>query len=95
MSLSPWQKFACVTAIFVSVGLAMGIIAGEFDIDTEVLMVVFFSWVAVCSFALMQIRCPRCSTPVVYQGKLGKVSLYAGFVRRHCQNCGEDLSKKA
>jgi hypothetical protein len=81
--------------IFVIVGLAIGITAGEFKDHSQVLMVAFFAWVAIGSLVLMQIRCPRCGTPVVYQGKLGKISLYAGFVRRQCQHCGEDLTKKA
>ena len=95
MNLSPRQWFIGCMVIFVAVGLAVGITAGEFDDHSQVLMVVFFAWVAISSLVLMQIRCPRCGTPVVYQGKVGKLSLYAGFVRRQCQNCGEDLTKKA
>lgn len=95
MSLSPRQKFAWGMAIFVVVGLTIAVFAGEYKEKAQTLMVVFFAWGGIGSLVLMQIRCPRCDRPVVYQGKLGKLSLYAGFVRRHCQNCGEDLSKKA
>lgn len=80
--------------IFVIVGLAIAIAAGERADHSQGLMVGFFAWVGIGSLVLMRIRCPRCGTPVVYQGKLGKVSVYAGFVRQHCQNCGEDLGKK-
>ena len=95
MSLSPRQRFAWGLAIFVIGGLTIAVIAGEFKEHSQAFMVAFFAWGGIGSFALMQIRCPRCGTPVVYQGKLGKLSLYAGFVRRNCQNCGEDLSKKS
>jgi uncharacterized membrane protein YhhN len=94
VSLSPRQKFAWGMVIFVAVGLAIAIAAGEYAGQSQVPMVMFFAWCGIGSLLLMQIRCPRCGTPVVYQGKLGKLSVYAGFVRRHCQNCGDDLDKK-
>ena len=90
MSLSPRQKFAWVLIVFVVVGIAIGVFEAETDIYE--LKWVFFAWIGIGSVCLMQIRCPNCATPVVYQGKLGRISIYAGFVRRKCQNCGYDLT---
>jgi len=95
MRLSPRQMFALGLLIFIAIGLAIGVVAAWFKQHSPVLMIIFFAWVAIGSVALMQIRCPRCGTPIAYQGKLGRLSLYAGFARRHCQNCGEDLTKRA
>lgn len=92
MSLSPREKFAYAAAVFVAMGLF--IVIALVEVQARSLAVLFFVWIAVGSLALMQIRCPRCKTPVVYQGELGKISIYAGLVRKHCQNCGEDLTKK-
>jgi len=92
MNFSPRQKFIIAVFTFVAIGLGIGIAAGEAE-ESFPLMAAFFIWIAVGSFGLMQIRCPRCDTPVVYQGKVGKFSIYAGFVRRNCQNCGESLTQ--
>ena len=90
MSLSPQKKIAWGMVVFVVVGIGIAIVEGETHIDA--LKWVFFAWGGIGSICLMQIRCPNCETPVVYQGKLGGLSIYAGFVRRKCQNCGHDLT---
>lgn len=91
MSLSPRKKFAWGMVVFVIVGVAIGIFAAETQIHA--LKWVFFAWIGIGSICLMQIRCPNCTTPVVYQGKMGGISIYAGYVRKTCQNCGHDLTK--
>jgi hypothetical protein len=91
MNTSPRKIFACGMVLFILVGIAIGIAAAEIKIYS--LKWIFLAWIVIGSFCLLKIRCPKCKTPVAYQGRLGKMSIYAGFVRKTCLNCGHDLTK--
>lgn len=90
MKISPRQLFIYAAMIFVVVGLAIVVVLVETQAKT--LIIGFFAWIAIGSFLLTRIRCPNCGTSVAYQGKVGKFSIYAGFVRHYCQSCGHDLT---
>lgn len=89
---SPRKKFVYAACAFILVGLA--IIIALVETQQTALIVAFFVWIMGGSFLLMRIRCPNCGVPVAYQGKLGSISIYAGFVRSKCQNCDADLTKE-
>ena len=93
MNISPKSKFRCGALIFVSVGLAIGVIAAQTNAQVmSPIFILFFVWIVIGSWLLLRISCPNCGTSVLYQGRLGGLSMYAGFVRRKCQNCGHDLT---
>lgn len=90
MKIPPRSKFVYTAIVFILIGLTIGGLLIE--TQKTILAVIFFVWIVVGSWALSSIRCPNCGTSVAFQGKVGGVSLYAGFVRRTCQNCGHDLA---
>lgn len=93
MNISPRAKFVYGTIVYVLVGLLTGVVAAETDSRVmSPLFICFFAWIIFGSWVLSKIRCPNCDTSVAYQGKLGGLSIYAGFVRSKCQNCGHDLT---
>ena len=46
-------------------------------------------------FVLKRIVCPKCGTPVTYQGQLFGFAIQGGFIRRKCQACEWDLREHA
>lgn len=93
MKISPRAKFVYGMLIYVLVGLAILVVAGRTNARVwDRIFIMFFTWGIVGSLVLLKIRCPNCSTSVAYQGKLRGLSIYSGFVRRKCQNCGHDLT---
>lgn len=56
-------------------------------------IVPFLALVFVGRFALRGIDCPKCGTPVTYQGTFFGVRIQGGFIHRKCQQCGWDLDK--
>lgn len=92
MKLSTREKFIFAATAFILIGIAIVIVL--FDTQSKLLAVGFFAWIGIGSFLLTQIRCPNCGAPVVYQGEVGRVAIYAGFVRHNCQKCGIDLTTR-
>jgi ribosomal protein S27AE len=93
MKISPRAKFIYGAIIFIVIGLAIGVMAAVTHARVmSSIFIMFFAWIFIGSWVLSQIRCPNCGTSVAYQGKLGGLSIYAGFVRSECQNCGHDLT---
>jgi len=88
---SPRKKFVYAACTFIVVGLA--IVVALVETQETALTIAFFAWIMGGAFLLTRIRCPNCDVPIVYQGKLGSISIYAGFARKKCQNCGEDLTE--
>jgi hypothetical protein len=41
---------------------------------------------------LRRIVCPKCGTPVTYQGTFAGIRIPGGFIRRKCRQCGWDLN---
>jgi len=89
--MSPRVKFISFGLASIAIGLAIGVTL--VSTQNKLLMAGFFGWIAIASFLLLRIRCPSCGVPVAYQGQFGRLSVYAGFARRTCQNCGHDLTK--
>ena len=93
MNISPRGRFIYGMLIFIIIGLAIGVIDSMTHGQVMgPMFILFFVWGIVGSIALIKIRCPTCGTSVAFQGKVGGLSIYAGFVRRNCQKCGRDLT---
>jgi hypothetical protein len=52
----------------------------------------FFGIVFFAQFVLKRIVCPKCGTPVTFQGKIAGVRIQGGLIRKKCQQCGWDLN---
>lgn len=92
MKISPKSTFIYATLIITLVGLMIGIILVE--TQEKAWAIAFFVWLMIGSVALYKVRCPNCGTSLAFQGKIGGLSLYAGFARSKCQDCGYDLRKR-
>lgn len=53
----------------------------------------FALFIYVPQFFLEKITCPKCGTPVTYQGTFSGKRIRGGFIRANCQECGWDLDK--
>lgn len=53
----------------------------------------FFILIVSGHLVFNKIVCPKCGTPVTYQGGIMGVRITGGFIRKKCQNCGWDLRK--
>lgn len=91
MKFSPREKFGLGIATYVGVGFLLG--SAMLYTQSYLLVAMFFGWSILASYGLWSIRCPQCDVPLVYQGKLGQFSFYAGFAHTKCQHCGWDLTK--
>lgn len=90
MKISTRARFYLITILVIVIGIAA--IPFFFDPDGTYFSFVFFGWICIGSFLVFQVKCPNCGTPVVYQGKVAGVRMYAGFVRKQCQCCRYDLT---
>jgi hypothetical protein len=54
----------------------------------------FLALVFFMPFVLKGIICPKCGTPVTYQGTFFGVQVQGGFIHKNCQQCGWDLNTK-
>ncbi len=73
-----------------TVGLAL--IAAALELS-HWFFVPFVVFIYVPQFFLERIVCPKCGTPVTYQGTILGKRIRGGFIRRHCQECGWDLNR--
>jgi hypothetical protein len=78
--------WACVIAVELTIG-ALGIYLSKW------FFLPFFLLIYAIPFVLRGIVCPKCGTPVTYQGTLAGFRIQGGFIRRTCQQCGWDLDK--
>lgn len=92
MKISPRARFWLVT---------IGVIVGAFIVSPEMIGLsekyedfVFFGWLILGSIAMSLVRCPRCGTPLVFQGRIAGIPLIAGFANRCCKKCGCDLTSR-
>lgn len=88
--ISTRNRFRVAMLIFVFGGLFFVGILNEFHIGN--LKLISLGWLLIWTFLLFQIRCPNCGKPVVYQGTLSKISVFAGFSNHSCKSCGYDLT---
>jgi hypothetical protein len=91
MKLSIQYKFFIRLFLCMLIGFFIGIFAVETQLKS--LLLVFFGWAFMASYLVFRIKCPSCGKPVAYQGEVNGVSVYAGFCRNKCVNCGHDLTK--
>jgi hypothetical protein len=90
IAISSKQKFLLTTLLLVVVGLALGLLM--LSLQSLWFAFALIVWTFASSYLLYQVRCPNCGTSLSYKGKVGGMSLYAGFANRRCQNCGHDLT---
>lgn len=76
--------WAAIITIELTIG-AMGLYLSNW------FLVPFFLLVFAIPVALRGIVCPKCKTPVTYQGTFAGRRISGGFVRKRCQQCGWDL----
>jgi len=88
--MSTYKKHLGVWVLFVTLGFLFGI--GFLYISTW-FEIPFFLNLLLPTLVLPRINCQNCGRSVVYQGKLGKIPLYGGWLNRKCRNCGWDLDK--
>lgn len=74
-----------MTAGFVLIGAALEL--------SQWFIVPFLALIYVPQFFLEKIVCPKCGTPVTYQGTVLGKPIRGGFIRRLCQECGWDLNR--
>lgn len=68
----------------------MGALAIYFS---EWFLVPFFLLIFVVPHILKGIVCPKCRTPVTYQGSVSGFRIHGGFIRKKCQQCRWDLNR--
>lgn len=90
MRLSTRSKFWLLTSFVIIIGFTIK--ASIFGLDAKYDDYVFFGWILIGAFLMCLVKCPRCGTPVVFQGKFGRVPLVAAFVNSKCKKCDFDLS---
>jgi hypothetical protein len=76
------------------VELTIGLLALYLSNWFAVPAVPFLALVFVIPFVLKGIICPKCGTPVTYQGTFFGVRVQGGFIRKTCQQCSWDLNTK-
>ena len=85
-------RFRLVVYTVMLIGFAVGVLAVQ--LQSWALIIVLFAWVAVGSLLIHRVRCPKCGTPVGYQGKFLGVRLYGAlFAPKKCNACGYDFTK--
>ena len=47
----------------------------------------------VANYYFKDIICPKCNTPVSYQGSIMGNPIHGGFINKKCMQCGWDLNK--
>ena len=90
--MSPRQRFFLVMFLVIAIGFSIGIVMGETQSIWAIAAFLLVPFVG--TFVLYKIRYPVCGTSLSYKGKIGGLSLYAGYANRKCQKCGHDLTKK-
>jgi hypothetical protein len=84
-----YQKSIRAWIVIVAVGLFIGL--GGLYVSNW-LLVPFVAWAILGPRILLKdIACPKCGTPVTYQGTYFGARINGGFVRRQCQECSWDL----
>lgn len=73
-------------------GVGLTLIWGALEVS-QWFVVAFFAFIYIPQFFLEKITCPKCGTPVTYQGSIFGKRIRGGFIRRFCQECGWDLNQ--
>ena len=79
--------WACIMVVELTIGMLALYVSTWFAVP-------FLALVFVIPIALKGIVCPKCGTPVTYQGTFFGVQVSGGFIRKKCQQCGWDLNTK-
>ncbi|MGH9439289.1 MAG: hypothetical protein ACRD22_15690 [Terriglobia bacterium] len=73
---------------FVAIAVSFGALA---IYVSKWFIVPFFASVFIPTFFIDRIVCPKCGTPVSYQGSLAGKRLRGGFIHKKCKKCGSNL----
>ena len=79
--------WACITVVELTILLLALYLSNWFAVP-------FLALVFAIPFVLKRIVCPKCGTPITYQGTYGGIRIKGGFIRRKCQQCGWDLDQR-
>jgi hypothetical protein len=90
-SMSAYQKNVLAWIVIMTLGLAVAL--ASLYVSTWFL-VAFAAIIYGPQFLLKRIACPKCGTPVTYQGSIAGFPIHGGFIRRQCQSCGWDLRRR-
>jgi hypothetical protein len=90
MKILPRTKFWLIT-IFFFVG-AFLVKPGWVGLDHTYEDLVFFGWIIIGSITILMVRCPKCRTPLVFQGKFDRIPLIIAFANKRCKKCNHDLT---
>jgi hypothetical protein len=91
-AMTAYQRNVRAWVIIMSVALSIGLLALYVS---NWFILPFFGWTLIVPHLLLKgIDCPKCGTPVTYQGTFFDFRIKGGFIRRKCQQCGWDLRKQ-
>ena len=88
--MTAYKKNLVAWVVIMTIGISLGC-AGLYV--SQWFIVPFFLFIYVPNFFLEKITCPKCGTPVTYQGTFFGKRIRGGFIRKNCQECGWDLDK--
>ena len=77
--------WACIMIVELTIGLLALYLSNWFAVP-------FLALVFAIPLVVKRIVCPKCGTPVIYQGTLFGFRVQGGFIRKKCQECGWDLN---
>jgi hypothetical protein len=79
--------WACIVVVELTIGLLTLYLSKWFAVP-------FLALAFLLPLMLKGIICPKCGTPVTYQGTFFGARVQGGFIRKKCQQCGWDLNTK-
>lgn len=88
--LSPYRRFLRAWVAIIGVELLVGLLALYVSVWFSV---PFLGGVFLMPAILRGIDCPKCGTPLTYQGSIAGIRVSGGFPHKTCRECGCDLSK--
>ena len=89
--MTAYRKNLLAWIAIMATGLTLGL-AGLYV--SQWFLVAFILFIYIPQFLLERITCPKCGTPVTYQGTFFGKRIRGGFIRRACQECGWDLDRE-
>ncbi len=87
--MTTYRQNQIAWASIIVVGLSVGLLA--LYVSTWFL-IPFFAMVFVIPRVLKGIDCPKCRTPVTYQGTFFGKQIFGGFINKKRQQCDWDLN---
>src|SRR5690348_2721278 len=90
--MTPYRKYVSTWALITGVGFLLGIASLYLS---QWLAVVFFAWIFAAKSILDRVTCPKCGTPLYYNGPRFAERRTGPniFSRTTCRACGSDLTR--